>query len=448
LILESIYITRESVDPFPPFHSQLCKYSRHKCPHNARKSQIRGPCGVSEYTTKYVPYDVKPVESYKPPHRGVDTHGEMASETTHRVDFVPHPLSTQTSCKKEIAYESPTVAFDGLSTYTKEFTPDYRLWELEARKRPAATEWTPPTVRFGGIPTYTSDYIGHSAAFESDADQIIKDAYRQHLITERAHPIINKECTQKATVPMEHLSTHMQDYGWKTSVPPSSCKPIHTEIQNKEPFAQDTTHRADYREWPSDRAHPITPSVSYRPPSGEMSGDTTYMADYVPHAWSRNQLFGPKHKRQLDLPPFEGMSDYRDSYRAWSVVGKPRVCSPDNAYRSPSVPFDGRSTSKQHYVPHWGHHPAESCKPQVQPLSSETAFDDATIYRAEYTAKHLDPCPAALLNTKMSLYRFEQENEEGHMIYYRNTDEGNSFSPNTDKMDTHPNISTAVAVAN
>ncbi|KAA0191800.1 hypothetical protein FBUS_00125 [Fasciolopsis buskii] len=473
---------------------QICNCGRHRCPHNTRKLEIKGPCGVSEYTTKFVPYSTKPTESCKPPLKGLDTHGEMASETTHRVDYIPHPLSVQASCKKDSEYEPSTVAFDGLSTYNKEFTPkeqcratpikpkirrgvetkfegqptyrtDYRQWDLEARKPPAATEWNPPTVRFNGLPTYTSDYVGHCAKPPQSFKPIYqynpsdkpmsdltdyKDAYRQHLNPDRARPVINKENTTKSMAPMECMSTHMKDYGWKTSAPPQSCKPPQSGVQSKEPFAADTTHRTDYREWPSDRAqvHPISQSTCYQPPKGEMSGDTTYTSDYVPHPGSRNQALGPKYSRQFDLPPFEGKSDYRDSYRPWSVVPRAKACGPNNIYRSPSVPFDGRSTNKQHYVPHWGHRPAESCKPQMQAMHCDSPFDDSTMYRADYTPKYFEPCPASLLNTKMSSYRFQQENEQGHLIYCRNVDESTEFRPRSDQMDSSAAISAPVAVAN
>lgn len=54
------------------------------------------------------------------------------SQPTCRVDYIPHPLSVQASCKKDSEYEPSTVAFDGLSTYNKEFTrkfsPVRRKW--------------------------------------------------------------------------------------------------------------------------------------------------------------------------------------------------------------------------------------------------------------------------------------------------------------------------------
>ncbi|THD28833.1 hypothetical protein D915_000315 [Fasciola hepatica] len=473
---------------------QMCNCGRHRCPHNARRSENTGPCGVSEYTTKYIPYNAKPTESCKPPPRGFDASGTMASETTQRVDYIPHPLSMQASCKKESHYEPSTIAFDGLSTYNSEFIPkercpvalikpkiqrnvvakfegeptyrtDYRQWNVEARKPQAATEWIRPTTRFNGMATYTSDYTGHFTKPPQSCKPVYlynrsetpmaditdyREAYRKHSFTDRAIPIVNKDCTTKSTAPMESISTQMQDYGWKTSVPPQSCKPVHCGTQSKEPFATDTTNRTDFREWPSCQmlTRPTNPSESYQPPKGKMSGDTTYMADYIPQACSRTQALGPKYNRQVDLPPFEGNSDYRDSYRAWSVAPRTRGCAPSNIYRSPSVPFEGHSTSKQHYVPHWGHHPAESCKPQLQPMSSELAFDDTTMYRVEYTPKRLEPCPASLLDTKKSSYRFERQNEQGHMIYYRDVEEGTGFHPKADQLDNSAAVSTAVAVVN
>ncbi|VDO78104.1 unnamed protein product [Schistosoma curassoni] len=110
----------------------------------------------------------------------------------YRVDFIPHPLSIQNSCRKEAQYQPPQGTFDGLTTYTKEYTgksgqlvvpvkptirkgstakfdgeatytADYRPWKLERRELATGREsnWPKPNLPFSGTPTYTSDYVAY-----------------------------------------------------------------------------------------------------------------------------------------------------------------------------------------------------------------------------------------------------------------------------------------------
>ncbi|GAA28428.2 protein FAM154A [Clonorchis sinensis] len=471
---------------------QICNCGRHRCPHS-RKKPITTPCGISEYTNKYIPYELQPVKSCKPAHRPIEAQGPMESDTTHRKDYVSHPLDVQPSFKPERTYEPPKVHFDGVSTYTKEYIPrqierlppvkpptkrmvegkftgeptyksDYVKWDLETRHPHVPEAYKPPTEPFKGVATYTTDYVPHEMSptqsckpshqyiasgtpFDSISDY--RDAYRQHPL-ERTMPIVHKDCVQKAGVPMEGLSTHMRDFDWKTGHPPASCKPINRGVHSDSPFESDTTHRTDYKEWPAGLQP--TKSMSrlnaYEPPKGVMLGDTTYMRDYTPHDGStRAQPVGPRYKRMFDLPPFQGTTDYRESYRPWTLSPRERSVGPGTTYYKSTAPFDGCSTTKQHYVPHPGCRPAESCKPHQVAAGGQGEFDDATIYRGDYTQKYLEPCPAALLNTSRSRFAYAQEDENGHLFYYKVAETTSDYAPTQDLLTTNA-MTQPVAVAN
>ena len=49
-----------------------------------------------------------------------------------------------------------------------------------------------------------------------------------------------------------------------------------------------------------------------------------------------------------------------------------------------------------HYIPHAGG-PQRSFKPDGVVHQSTAPFDDATMYRTEYTQKEIEPCPATFL---------------------------------------------------
>nr|CAX82486.1 hypothetical protein [Schistosoma japonicum] len=449
---------------------QICNCGRHKCPHQRIRSEITKPCEISEYTTQYTAHKLIPVESCKPPHKGVQAEGQMASDTTQRTDYVQHPLSIQNSCRKEAQYHPPHGTFDGLTTYTKEYTgktgqlvvpvkpinrkgsiakfdgeatytADYRPWKLEKRELVTGKEsnWPKPNVPFCGTPTYTSDYIAYNAKppisfkpmhqfLENQipfADSTAyRDSYRTPDLTERARPIKHIEHSQKVSVPMEHLSTHMHDYYWKTVVPSASCKPKYRGIQNTEPFHKDTTHRIDYKAWGlSDRTAPITANhvSTYPEPLGKMCSDTTYNRDYIPFGSQYRQAIHQVDKigHGIELPPFQGISDYKDSFRCWPMEPHVKGLGREATYTIPNVKFEGKSTTNDHYVPHFNFRPPESFKPHGQVITNQTPFDDTTLYRMEYTPKYLEPCPASLLNTGLSKYVYSETSDTGHKIYRR-----------------------------
>nr|CAH8867336.1 unnamed protein product [Trichobilharzia regenti] len=449
---------------------QICNCGRHKCPHQRSRSDTSKPCGISEYTTKYIQHKLVPVESCKPPHKGVQGEGQMSSNTTHRTDYVQHPLSIQGSCKRDSEYQPPQGTFDGMTTYTKEYTgkygesavpvkpinrkgttakfdgeatytTDYRPWKLEKRELAVCRESNMPksNAPFSGMATYTSDYIAYDSRPPTSCKPAHKylesqtpfsdstnyrDSYRVPDLSERARPIKNMEQTQKSTVPMEHISTHMNDYYWKTVVPSASCKPEYTGMKNTEPFSKDTTHRSDYRQWEvAERSTPVMNDShsTYPEPLGKMSSDTTYNKDYIPFELQYQKAIRKADRlgRGTELPPFQGISDYTDSYRRWALEPHIKVTPREGTYTIPNVKFEGKSTTSDHYVPHLNYRPAESCKPLNQAVLNQTPFDDATLYRMEYTPKHLEPCPAALLTTGLSNYVFAEESDTGHIFYRR-----------------------------
>ncbi|CAL8068275.1 unnamed protein product [Calicophoron daubneyi] len=452
---------------------QICNCGRHKCPHHPRKPSVTKPCGISEYANKFTAYDVKPVTSCKPPPKAVHSDGPLSSETTTRVDYVQHPINMTSSCKKASIYEPSTVAFDGTSTYTKEYTAkqadrqkpmkppqskpstakfegeptykrDYREWEVEKRQPVSkAAEWTAPTEPFKGLPTYTTDYISYDAhppasckphqeykeptdPFGGETDY--QEAYRKPLVAERTRPIVHKDEGQRSSAPMEGTSTAMHDYNWKSAAPVASCKPAQNAIHSDSPFQSDTTNRIDFKEWPQDYKpqQPVTQKDEFQAPKGEMSKDTTYHLDYVQRDVGSRAKPIDRTQKRADLPPFKGKTDYEENYKAWQVGPRERAGPKDNTYHEPTVPFEGQSTTQQHYTAHPGCHPPPSCKPLNKPITHDGNFDDLTMYRVEYTSKHVEPCPAALLNSGKSKYAFVQEDPEGHRFYSSLADAGSN----------------------
>ncbi|CAH8552040.1 unnamed protein product [Schistosoma turkestanicum] len=453
---------------------QICTCGRHKCPHRRRSLYVSKPCEISEYNTQFIPRELVPVKSCKPPHRGVAGEGPMASDTTMRLDYVPHPLSMTPSAKKEPNLKSGQGTFDGLTTYTKEytgkpgqlvvpikpvvrkgstakfggestFTAHYRPWVMEKHElapgRPASL--VTPNVPFSGTSTYTSHYVGHNekppasckprrrfpdnqTPFSDSTNY--RDAYRTLDLTERTRPIKHPDHAGKPTAPIESDTTQKRDYYWKTITRSASCKPEYMGIQCKEPFPKDTTQRTDYKSWgQTEKRGPIIPMTSLTS-QGKISSDTTYNKYYVPFEAQKSQTIHPVDKLGVKLPPFHGISDYNDSYRRWSTEPLVKSLGRGPSFTIPNVKFKGKSTTSDHYKPYSDYRPPESIKPHTHLPTTEGPFEDATLYRMDYTPKYVEPCPASLLNTSESKYVYNSTNETGHDIYCRTS---NSLSTTT-----------------
>uniref|UniRef100_A0A1I8JIC5 inositol-1,4-bisphosphate 1-phosphatase n=1 Tax=Macrostomum lignano TaxID=282301 RepID=A0A1I8JIC5_9PLAT len=104
-----------------------------------------------------------------------------------------------------------------------------------------------------------------------------------------------------------------------------------------------------------------------------------------------------------------------DNFKKWALTGREKV-GPNQTYQPNSAPFEGQSTTASHFVPH----PMDvrrSFKPSQDAARTEGPFDGTTLYRMEYVPKHIEPCPAALLDTETSRYLYKETDDTGHKFY-------------------------------
>ncbi|CAH8552073.1 unnamed protein product [Schistosoma turkestanicum] len=203
---------------------QICTCGRHKCPHQRPGTQITKPCGISEYTTQFIAHPIAPVKSCKPPHKGVQGEGHMASATTHRIDYIPHPLSMQTSCRKESPYKPPQAIFDGLTTYAKEYTG--QPGQMAVAIKPAVR--TGPSAKFEGEATYTADYRPWKL-----------ERHEVGFGRESGYPLPTGKFASKSTTREDYVP-HL-NYR-----PPESCKPLNQRTDNLAPFDGATLYSTEF----------------------------------------------------------------------------------------------------------------------------------------------------------------------------------------------------------
>lgn len=204
----------------------------------------------------------------------------------------------------------------------------------------------------------------------------------------------------------------MRDYRGQPGEKTNSCKPEGQAVASDAPFEDGTTFKTDYRKWPTERPYQHMPD-QYRKPDGDMDMNTTNRITYKQHPLLRHAAIKPAHGRVMDPGQFEGITNYTTDYKPWEINRVHPMMKPE--YQPNDAPFQGISTQKAHFVQH-PVNPTHSFKPAHAAVTTGP-FDDGTMYRMEYTPKQTGPCPAAILDTGSSSYKYIEMDPRGHKLY-------------------------------
>ncbi|XP_046350552.1 stabilizer of axonemal microtubules 2-like [Haliotis rufescens] len=438
---------------------EICTCGRHRCPHRPNVTIGRGdrPCLLSEYNTTYRAHPIVPRESCKPPAVAIKGDGPLEDRTTHRVDYIPHPIERPQFHVPD-QYSRPAGDHDMMTSYHKDYTEkqgapakaikqlgmrhvpgkfegeptyktDYRKWDMAGRPNRFGdvSTWNPPQQPFEGQSTFTRDYQRYNqaprttmkpneAAKMSDAPFDGNTGYNAAYIK---HPLQAKFVKEKDTyrpsgVRFDGLSTFKRDYQGAYAPKTDSCKPDAQAFQSQAPLEDMTTFKNDYRKWDADRPFVRDPE-QYKKPVGDMDMNTTHNLAFKEYPLQRAFAKRPHSANVMRAGTFDGTTNYSTDFRPWDLGQRSRpVMKPD--YQPNNAPFEGMSTQKSHYIPH-PINPNQSCKPSNDFVQSQGPFDDNTMYRMDYTPKASEPCPAAVIDTTRSTYKFVELDTRGHKLY-------------------------------
>jgi len=222
-------------------------------------------------------------------------------------------------------------------------------------------------------------------------------------------------------------------------------KPDQQGYRSNARFDDATTNKTDYKRWEVQPIQTHRPD-EYRANPAEMDLNTMYNSEYTPKPLSKVAAIKPIERRGMDAK-FDGSTTYLGDYRQWPG-GRPPPIRSQSGYEPPSMPFEGLSTYKGkirflilfinkfflgHYIPHEGG-PQKSFKPDGVAYRSTVPFDDATMYRTEYTPKEIEPCPAALLEYVSILFRnnfsnifYECSTPRSTFVHHHTEPDGHKF---------------------
>lgn len=368
---------------------KICQCGRHKCPHIHPKKTTDSFCSATEYTDRYIGHISQRQKPFKPQSVAISSTGPLCSETTHRSDFIPLPLESRKPRNPEPVHISEG-KFEDQSVYNLEFTEkglvrvdpikpqqsersqdrfvgeatyavDYKAWDLEPHQNCGPKyEYRKPSVDFNGEPIYTSDYVDHGVVKPPSAFK----------------PLIQPIQSE----PFDAITTFTADYVPKHGGKQRPFRPNHTTVHSDLPFSNETTHRADYTEWPLSQQYHRIPE-EYKPNAAEFDGRTTYTTNYVPVKCEKAKIIKPAYQNLDPNREFSDLTNYKKEYRKWSLKDRSAPARGPLKYVPPEVPFHGQ-----------------------------------TIYQNEYIPKQRDPCPVLQLQYNPDVV-CEGEDEYGHKFF-------------------------------
>ncbi|XP_041465060.1 stabilizer of axonemal microtubules 2-like [Lytechinus variegatus] len=351
---------------------------------------------LTSYTKDYPHRKAQPAKSYRGNQTRAVSPGAFKGTPTYVDDYRKWNLPPKEQLKDHHAYIPPNAAFDGLSTFTRDFPAKRAAMRQSMKPNDEAKVSTTP---FDDKTSHRMTYIPHAAQpkFVPTKPQYKKNPHK-----------------------FEGLSTFQRDFNAKQGYVPESCKPSNTPLRSDQPFDDNTTFRQSYQKWDLARPYQHVPEAWVKP-GGQIDLNTTHNLAFPAHKVQPALPVRPHSGRHGQNVPFDDRTQYNQDFKKWNSVPTRRGDPSQRPYERPSVPFEGMSHYQTNYLAKHAH-PAKSMAPDnVANLSSEP-FDDRTNYKAEYIPKEFSPCPA--IDLKKSGFQYADVDNRGHQIWLKNQTNG------------------------
>lgn len=348
----------------------------------------------------------------------------MDTMTNYAKEYTRKPIEMVKPIRKE---ETRKVQgkFEGEPTYVS----DYRKWGLQPREKVTADNtYHPPDAPFEGNSNYQSDYIKHPNGMRQSmkpneapkmSDQPFEDAtdYRQSYVKHQLPPkeVREKTVWQPNEARLDDLSNYRKDFTPKDGAKQASCKPDATPFRSTAPFEGDTTQKADFVEWPTERFH-AREREAYQRPEGEMNMNTTHQTDFTKKPLERQAPVRPQDTRKVP-GKFDGTTNYNTEFQKWPTEMRQQTMK--EKYSPNSAPFEGLPTYQRDFIPH-PMAKTMSMKPADLGYSSGAPLEDGTEYRSEYIKKEAPQCPVPIIQAGRETdigYSYRNQDDVGHKWY-------------------------------
>lgn len=381
-----------------------------------------GASTATEYNTSYLPRQLDKREPFKPRSELQQRDGRVDDRTTHRDDYVPHPLGQHYVHEYDV-YKRPEGEVEKATSYRTEYTEkpidrtkaikrdfgpretgrfegepsyksDYRPYDITPREKlNHGGVYEPPTVPFQGSSNYSTEFIPRDGKPRSskkpketprDSDQPLqsntdyRDSYRQHDLPKKY--VRERPQWEGNKAPLSDSTNYHSDYAPKDLQKTESYKPNAKPLQSTDPMGRDTTNRLDYKQWPLGERF-VHEYPTYEKPAGSMENNTTSHSDYTEKPIRREAAIKPVSDTRVS-GKFEDATSYRDEYKPHEG-GHRAMPSKKSEYVPNDQRFQGIPTYTTDYIQH-GYAQREPFKPVETSRKSNDPFETRTEYKDDY----------------------------------------------------------------
>ena len=401
----------------------------------------------------------------RPQPKALTHEGKLITKTTHRVDYVSHPVQPPVPRPPE-TYQPNEGVMEKITEYKLEYLP--KSAAKPAKPVVPMQAWVSSKTPFNGNTTHGIDYVPWAASpRESFKEQRVYEPTKERFDTLSTvqQDYIAKNLTHPTTSfkPTQTAHTSQDPFDSKTSYkveyvphPPSNRFQKEREVYqpNKGKFYGTSTFQQDFQEYKgAKRAEIRRPPATAARSDGPFEGNTTYGTNYTPWALPAKlrrppQIYEPSkekfHQRVLDYPdyglvmpspttkpsqgakifqssPFNGETTQTIDFRHWKEYEKAVPMKPERVYSPAKDKFDGVSTFAASYRGERAP-PAVSNKPLLIPYSPNGQMESSTEYKDCYTPRNGNRgcCPVPLIerDTQPDMsFRFTHQDTMGHKYY-------------------------------
>lgn len=271
----------------------------------------------------YRSWEVQRREPAKVEHTYQPPTEKFGNSTTFQDDFVPRELNPRQSFKPPCVAKLSDVPFDSATSHRT----SYIAYQLEPKFVRAKEEYKPSNQPFEDLTTHRNDFkglpgelaksckpenakVGSSAHFNAVTE--FQDRFQPWLVS---LPEVHKT---KEYVPPQgtidfNSASHL-DYIKHEIFPAVPIRPVSNSRTTNAPFQGTTTTQEDFKAWDSCRQQIIKKQEEIPKPTGKFYDLTTFKSHYIQHQIIPAQNFKPVHAIVPNLAPFQGETMYRTEY--------------------------------------------------------------------------------------------------------------------------------------
>ncbi|NXP82842.1 SAXO2 protein, partial [Ramphastos sulfuratus] len=237
----------------------------------------------------FVPKELNPRQSFKPPCVAQLSEVPLESTTSHRTSYIAQHLGPKFVRQRE-EYKPSDQPFKALTTHQNDF------------------RGLPGQLAKTCKPEYAK--LGSSAHFTGVTE--FQDRFQPRLVS------LPEVCKTKEYIAppgsMDLNSTAHLDYVKHEMSPAVPLRPVSNRGTTNAPFQGTTTTKEDFKAWDSYQQEITKKQQEVPKPNGKLDGLSTFKSHYVPHQIVPAQSFKPVQAVALSSAPFLDETTYRTEY--------------------------------------------------------------------------------------------------------------------------------------